>query len=424
MRVRVGVLALCLLGSSSLLAQSTDAARIAEYAKSLPAVAPPAYDVMRREELAAGAISCEDRPEEAPINSNSYLWRYDKPAQLLEGYDKKRAFFGCTNWHDAVASTWLLMSVQRQDPKMALGSDVKDIATTHFRKSNLDGEYGYFTAPPPPNAEGGGFHFEEPYGYAWLLKLYGETKGYNNAEGKKMASALTPLAKWMSEKYVFYLYNLKFPYRTGVETNTAFSMGLALDGVNLSGDTTLQTAIHANAIRLFEKDKDCPTGMEPQNTDLISSCLTEAALMGRVMDQAAYVKWLEDFLPPVYSPEFQVYAKDVDTSHLSTSGTDAQVQLAAASHKVALCFERAAELLTIAYALPKDDPRIPVLRQLASISAQHGYDKVGLTGYEGQHVLPAFALLYENATLGPAPLAPEKPKARTGQAAADDSPGN
>lgn len=422
MRVLIGALALCCIASGSLRAQEGDAAKIAEYQKTLPSIPAPVFDEAKREVLAGEAISCEDRPQEAPNNRNNYLWQYEKPSQLLEAYDKNRTFFGCSDWHDAVGQVWMLMSLQRQDPKIAVASDIKDIATTHFRKQNLDGEYAYLTMPPPPGAGGAGAGFEMPYGYAWLLKLYGETKGYSNAEDKKMATALAPLAKWMSEKYVFYLYNLKFPYRTGVETNTAWSMSLALDGVNLSEDTTLQTAIRANAVRLFEKDKDCPTGLEPQNADLISSCLTEAALMGRVMEQSAYVKWLDAFLPPVYSEGFQVYAKDVGIGHLNVSGPDAQVQLNAASHKVGLLFQRATDLLTITYALPKDDPRIPVFRQLAAISAQRGYDKFGATGYEGQHWLPYFALLYENEAKGPAPTEPEKPKQKPGQPADEAAP--
>jgi hypothetical protein len=187
-------------------------------------------------------------------------------------------------------------------------------------------------------------------------------------------------------------------------------MSLTLDGVNLSEDTTLKTAIHANALRLFTPDKDCPTGLEPQNTDNVSSCLTEAALMGRVMDQPAYLKWLDAFLPPVYSDLFQGYAKPIDTSHTVTSGPDAQMQLNAKSHLIALSFQRAWALLTISYALPKDDPRIPVLKSLASMNATHGYDQLGAAGYEGQHFLATYALLYENAAKGPAPLAPEKPK--------------
>lgn len=394
-------------------ADGVDARKVSEYLKTLPAVTAPVYDEAKRETLAASAISCTDHPDEAPANRNNYLWQYSKPAQLLDGYDKNRAFYGCVDWHSAVGSIWTLMSLRKQDPKISLASAIKDIATNHFKKTNMDGELAFFNEQKGPDA-----NFEKPYGYAWVLKLYGEVKGSNSADDKKVAEALMPLAKWMSERYVFYLYDLKYPYRTGVESNSAWSMSLALDGANLSEDTTLKTAIHANAMRLFEKDKNCSTNFEPQNTDLISSCLTEAALMGRVMDQASYVKWLDGFLPPVYSDEFQVYAKDVDMSHTNTAGPDAQVQLAAEGHLIGLNFQRATALLTIAQALPKDDARGEVFRRLAVMSATHGYAKFGNAGYEGQHWLATFALLYENAMKGPAPLAPpEKPKT-------DESAGN
>ena len=396
-----------------LFGQSVDAKKIAEYQKTLPAITAPVFDAPKRETLAVYAISCADHPEESPANRNNYLWQYAKAPQLLEAYDKNRTFYGCADWHSAVGATWTLMSLMKQDPKISVSSDIKDIATTHFRKPNIDGELAFFNAQRGPEA-----NFEKPYGYAWLLKLYGEVKGSNSAEDKKMATALAPLAKWMSERYVFYLYDLKFPYRSGVETNTAWAMSLALDGANLSEDTTLKTAIHANAIRLYEKDKNCNTNFAPQNTDLISSCLTTAALMGRVMDQQSYLKWLDAFLPPVYSDAFQVYAKDVDISHINTSGPDAQIQLAAEARLIGLNFQRATDLLVISYALPKDDPRVAVLRQLAAINAKRGYDKIGSAGYEGQHWLATFAVLYENAMKGPAPLGPpEKPKGHTDEAA-------
>ena len=71
-------------------------------------------------------------------------------------------------------------------------------------------------------------------------------------------------------------------------------------------------------------------------------------------------------------------------------------------------------MLNIAYALPKDDERIPVLKMLAAANANRGYEQIGSAGYEGQHFLATYALLYENAAQGPAPLAPEKPKGRPG----------
>lgn len=412
--MRVLAAALMVLLASAAWGDGVDAKKVSEYLKTLPAATAPVYDEAKRETLAASAISCTDHPEEAPANRNNYLWQYSKPAQLLDGYDKNRAFYGCVDWHSAVGSIWTLMSLRKQDPKISLASAIKDIATNHFKKTNMDGELAFFNEQKGPDA-----NFEKPYGYAWVLKLYGEVKGSNSADDKKVAEALMPLAKWMSERYVFYLYDLKYPYRTGVESNTAWSMSLGLDGANLSEDTTLKTAIRANALRLFEKDKNCATNFEPQNTDLVSSCLTEAALMGRVMDQASFVKWLDAFFPLVYSDEFQVYAKDVDTSHTNTSGADAQVQLTAEGHLIGLNFQRATALLTIAQALPKDDARGEVFRRLAVMSATHGYTKIGNAGYEGQHWLSTFALLYENAMKGPAPLGPpEKPKQT------DESAGN
>lgn len=414
MRMGSGLLVLLLAGCATLVAQNSDPAKVAEFAKTLPPVTAPVFDEQRKETLATYAISCSDHPQEDPGTHDNYLWGYEKMPVLLESYDRNRAFFGCANWHDAVGSVWTMMSLLFQDPKILLEGDIKDIATTHFRKSNMDGEYAFFTQPKPaamailamPN-------FEEPYGYSWLLKLYGEAKGSNTPEGKKMATALAPLAKWMSERYVFYLYNLKYPFRVGTDANTAWAMSLTLDGVSLSEDTTLKTAIQATALRLFGKDKDCPTGMEPQNSDDVSSCLTEAALMGRVMDQQAYLKWLDEFLPPVYSKLFAGYTQKIDTSHTNTSGADAQLQLDDKAHLIALNFQRATDLLVIAYALPKDDPRVPVFRTLAALSATHGYQDIGGAGYEGQHWLATYALLYENAAKGPAPLAPAKAAAHT-----------
>ncbi len=396
-------------------AQANDPAKVTAYLKSLPAAAPPAFDEPRLEALAASGVLCSDRPDEPPVNHNNYIWMYQKPPQLLEGYDHNRAFFGCGDWHTAVASMWMMVSMLKQDPKIRVASDIKDIGTTHFRKTNADGEYGFLSAERP---EPGANYFERPYGYAWLLKLYGEAKSGSSEQDKKIATGLASLAKWINERYVFYLYDLKFPYRTGSEANTAWGMSLALDGANLAENATLKTAIHDNAIRLFGKDHACATNFEPQNADLISACLTEAALMARVMAQADYVKWLDAYLPTVYSDAFQVYARPIEIGHSNLSGNDVQVQQIAQAHLIGLHFQRAASMLTIAYALPEQDPRVAVLRRLAAANGAWGYEKTGLDGYEGQRLLATYALLYENAAKGPAPLGPpkkEKAKGRSGE---------
>lgn len=407
-------------------APHSEPAQVAAYLKSLPAVSAPAHGEAESEVLASAAIGCADHPQDAPINRNNYLWTYTKPADLLEGYDRNRAFYGCGTWHDAVSATWMMASILRQEPKITLASDIKDVLTTHFRKSNTDGEVAFFTHEPGPAVGSEGSEtpaFERPFGYAWLLKLYGEAKSWNSADGRKLAVALAPLARWMSDRTIFYLYDLKFPQRTGVESNTAWSMSLALDGSNLAENATLKTAIRDNALRLFAKDKPCATNFEPQNTDFVSSCLTEAALMGRVMEQAAYVKWLDAYLPPVYAEAFQVYARPLDISHTSTTGPDAELQQAARARLIALEFQRATEMLTIAWALPKDDARVAVLRRLASANAADGYSRMGLAGFEGAHLAAVYAQLYENEVKGPAPLGPPpKPKGKSDAGADADTP--
>src|SRR5580698_4770866 len=119
MRILSCTLALCFAGST-LAAQTSDPAKVSAYLKTLPTQPPMAFDEARREQLAASGISCSDHPQEAPVNRNDYLWLYTKQPQILDGYDKSRAFFGCANWHDAVATVWMLMATMREEPKISL----------------------------------------------------------------------------------------------------------------------------------------------------------------------------------------------------------------------------------------------------------------------------------------------------------------
>jgi hypothetical protein len=179
-------------------------------------------------------------------------------------------------------------------------------------------------------------------------------------------------------------------------------MGFVLDYTDAIPDSALTTAVHDAAIRFFGKDKNCPTAYEPSNGDFASPCLAEAMLMGRVMDQKSYVAWLDTFLPPVTSPEFKVYESDIDTTRVAAGGSTADADdkeglLGSKSHLIGLAFQRAADFLRIASALPKDDPRVPVFQKLATINAQRGFQKIGDAGYLGQHWLATYAVLYMQA---------------------------
>jgi hypothetical protein len=198
----------------------------------------------------------------------------------------------------------------------------------------------------------------------------------------------------------------------GLHPNTALDMIFTLDYTNQTHDKVTETVIHDTAVRLFGNDKYCATAAEPVFGDFDSPCLTEAALMGRVLDSAAYAKWLDTFLPPAYSDDFQVYVKEIDAIHgnnRDTTGTDEEGLPNA--HLVGLNYQRAADFVMIANGLPKSDPRVPVYRKMASNCAKQGYDKIGTAGYLGTHWIATYALMYENlVNLSPA-TPPEKLRA-------------
>jgi hypothetical protein len=415
MRTLCTALTLC-LAASPLAAQSdrssdpaTDPVKIADYMKSMPNATPPVYDEVERLALAANPLGCEDHPHApggggAGGGARAYLWQRDGKQQILEDYDKKRAFYGCLDWHSGVNSMWMMVSLIKQDPTIAVAPSIRLTLDNHIGKDNIDGEIAYFKALKGPQAD-----FEKPYGYAWLLKLYGEAKSWDDPEGKRMAAILEPFAKWIDDGYIAYLKSLNYPIRVGLHPNTALDMIFTLDYTNETHDKVTETAIHDAALRLFGNDKHCATGSEPVFGDFASPCLAEAALMGRILTPDQYSKWLDTFLPPVYAPEFQVYAKDIDAMHgnnRDTTGTDEEGLPNA--HLVGLNYQRAADLVMIANGLPKDDPRVPVYRRMASINAKQGFDKIGTAGYLGTHWIATYALMYENLVNVSAATPPEK----------------
>jgi hypothetical protein len=395
------LLALSLLAAhASAAAPATDADETSRYLKSLPAAQRPVFDATQMVALASLPLSCIDHPQALQDRPQTYLWVYDDKAHPTEGYVRNRAFYGCYDWHSAVNSTWTMLALLKQNPKMFLGPIIRQRLTEHLGKENIAGEVNYFNYDDPDDAEWK--DFERPYGFTWLLKLYGELKSWNDPDAQKLAGNVQPLVKLLTAKYVAYLASLPYPMRVGVHPNTALTMSFALDYADATGDTEVKTAIHDAAVRFFGKDKDCPTAYEPSNGDFASPCLAEAMLMGRVLDQKSFVSWLGEFLPPVYSPAFQVYRAEIDTARIKASGSNADAEdkeglLGSKAHLIGLSFQRAADLLGIAAALPAGDPRVPVFQHLADFNAQQGFAKIGDAGYLGQHWLATYAVLYMQA---------------------------
>jgi len=411
-RAAAATLALCgAVTAKPARAQGNDVAQVVAYVKALGVVEPPAYNEPSRLALAADPLGCEEHPH-APgpgglgESRPAYLWQHEDKPEIATDYDRHRAFYGCLDWHSAVNSTWMMVSLIKSDPAIAVGPDIRSELNYHIQKQNIDGEMDFFT-----HLSGVGADYEKPYGYAWLLKLYGELKSWDDPDGRRAAAVLEPMATWFAKAYEKYLNSLNYPIRVGLHPNTALDMGFVLDYVVNTHDQVMEEAIRKNAMRLFANDKHCPTGAEPVFGDFASPCLAEAAVMGRVLSPQEYAKWLTDFLPPVYSPEFAGYGKEIDAVHgnnRDTTGTEEEGLPNA--HLIGLNFQRAADLMWISRSLPARDPRVEAYRKLADINGKQGYSKIGLGGYLGTHWLATYALMYENLMETGSPAAAQPPQ--------------
>jgi hypothetical protein len=208
---------------------------------------------------------------------------------------------------------------------------------------------------------------------------------------------MSPLAEWVSAEMAAFFKDLRQPNRGGVHPNSAFAMYLMMDYVDLMKDATLRTAIDEAAKRFYEGDKNCSTKSEPAGSDFLSPCLTEAALMGRILPRAAFLSWLNTFLPAMNSPEFKPLTEPVETA-----GVSRPEQLAGKSHLIGLAFQRGLMMNRVADLLPAGDTRASILHRLAAIHGVKGMQAMSDAGYYGSHWLGTYAVYY---MLSPQPAA-------------------
>lgn len=370
---------------------------------TLPQVPVTQLDNTEAMTLAAYPLSCLDHPQAQPGANQpgapplkpgelrpAYLWQPTGATRLLANYDRERAFYGCYDWHSAVNSTWTLVTLLRQFPQLPLANLIREKLNAHLGKSNLAGELAYFQT-----AKG----FERPYGQAWLLKLYGELLSWNDPDAKKWADNMAPLAQFFSKNLTGYLTKLPTPIRQGVHPNTAFDMDLMLPYTGQAHDVELRNAITSTANRFYANDQDCPTGYEPEGVSFLSPCLVEGALMAHLLEHAAYANWFNGFMPAMNSRAFQPLLSPFDASKMTKD------QMAGQSHLIGLAFSRAAAMMSIAQALPANDPRAAVLRRLAAIHAAQGFKTLDQAGYLETHWIASYAVLYELERPATAPSA-------------------
>jgi hypothetical protein len=350
---------------------------IAAFLAKLPAAAPPVLNESQASFLATMPLACINRPHAAP-STRGYVWEatYRPP----DDYQKNLAFYGCFDWHSSVNSTWMLVRLLKSYPQLPSASIIRQNLSKHLDRSNLAGELTYLK---------GAEQFERPYGYAWILKLAAELTDWKDDDGQKWAANMSPLAEWASTEMAAFFKELPQANRGGVHPNSAFAMYLMLDYVDLMKDEPLRAAIRETAKRFYENDKNCSTKNEPSGSDFLSPCLTEAALMGRIMMRETFLSWLNTFLPSMNSPDFKPLTEPVETA-----GVSRPEQLAGKSHLIGLAFQRGLMMNRIAELLPTGDARAAVLRRLSAIHGVKGVQAMHDAGYYGSHWLGTYAVYY------------------------------
>lgn len=286
------------------------------------------------------------------------------------------AFYGCFDWHSAVHSHWQLVRLLRLLPALPEAGSIRAVLHAHLTPANLQAETAYFAEP-------GGQSFERPYGWAWLLKLAEELRGWDDADGRRWAAALTPLADLIVHRYREFLPRLTYPIRSGVHSNTAFGLAFALDYAVAAGDQPLRALLVARSRDYFFGDQDAPARWEPGGGDFFSPSLSEADLMRRVLPAHEFATWLDGFLPDLAAGQPPQLLSPAVVSDRS----DGQIV-----HLDGLNLSRAWCLWNLAGALPRDDSRRAVLAAAAEEHAIAGLAGVGSGDYMGEHWLGSFAL--------------------------------
>ena len=352
---------------------------LATFLAKLPPATPPVLNQDQAMMLTNFPLSCLDHPEDPP-NGRGYLWEatYRPP----DDYQHTLSFYGCFDWHSSVNSTWTILKLLKSYPDLPIGTAnlIRQRLNRHLDAPNLAGELAYLKTAG---------QFERPYGYAWVLKVAGELADWKDPDAQKWSANLAPLSTWVAGEMTTFFKDLPQPNRTGVHPNSAFGMYMMLDYVDVTKDEALHAAIVDAATRFYTNDKNCNTKNEPAGSDFLSPCLTEAALMGRILPREAFLPWLNTFLPAMDSADFKPLTEPVDTSGVSRPG-----QLAGKSHLIGLAFQRGAMMTRIADLLPGNDVRASILRRLAAIHGVRGMETIFNADYLGSHWLGTYAVYY------------------------------
>ena len=201
-------------------------------------------------------------------------------------------FYGCYDWHSSVHGHWLLASLARKFPATPLATSARAASEKSLNAAGIAAEVAYLQVP-------GRASFERPYGLAWLLALAAELRSWDDPDARRWSQTLAPLEAEAALRLRTWLPKLRYPIRVGEHSQTAFALGLVHDWARTAGDADMQRLVESRSRDYYGKDVQCPLAYEPSGEDFLSPCLAEADLMRRLLEPAAYAKWLQAFLPGI-----------------------------------------------------------------------------------------------------------------------------
>jgi hypothetical protein len=333
----------------------------------------PGVDMEQASHFARMSLAGLDR--EYPNKPNELL---TGPADLKTPRELHPAFWGHFDWHSSVHAHWMLVRVLRLHPELAEAAEIRTRIGAHLTKEHLLAEAAYFESRHNQS-------FERMYGWAWLLRLAQELRGFDDPDARAWAANLRPLEERIVALTEGYLPRLTYPVRSGIHPDTAWALAQMIDYARATGNTAFEELLLQRAKDYYGKDADYPTTFEPSGQDFFSPGLNVADLMRRVLKPKAYSSWLNRFAPGLRRARLGAWATPAVVSDLE----DPQIV-----HLVGLNLSRASAMQGIASALDPRDRRRRNLEQAMQAHAAVGLPLVSSGHYEGEHWLASFAVYY------------------------------
>jgi hypothetical protein len=284
-------------------------------------------------------------------------------------------FFGSFDWHSCVHGWWLLARLRRRVPALAEAPRIAALFDAGLAPGHVAAEVAYLGEPLRGT-------FERPYGWAWLLMLAAELARHDDADGRRWAAALRPLADAFAARFREFLPKATYPIRAGTHANTAFAAALALGYADGAGDAALGALLRGRARAWYGGDADCQA-WEPSLDDFLSPALAEAECMRRALPPAEFAGWRDRFLPRVARGEPASLFEPV----VPSDRADGKI-----AHLDGLNLSRAWCWRGLAGTWPAGDPRGARARDAAARHLAAGLPHVA-GDYMGEHWLATFALL-------------------------------